>query len=206
MHGVKGDKAEMIKKEILKLENSIIFMSETWRVNLIRTNWDGDFQDFPKIAVKDYKKGRSSGGNILFVRKSFLPNCEIIVRGAYHVWCKLSKSIINNEDTNIFLRCVYIPPKDSRLINSGKVFNFDKLMKEVTRFDNLDKILMMGDMNSRVGSEDDFIRDNEIDENLPLSENYLSDQILKDRTPSNKLSGTQGHGKDLLNFCKFDKF
>ena len=55
-------------------------------------------------------------------------------------------------------------------------------MEEVTQFDNLDEILIMGDMNSRVGVEDDFIRDDEVDENLPLPEDYLSDQILKDRT------------------------
>ena len=79
-------------------------------------------------------------------------------------------------------------------------------MEEVSHFDSLGRILIMGGMNSRVGAEDDFIRDDEIDENLPLPEDYLSDQILKDRTSFDKLSGTQGHGKDLLNFCKSTSF
>ena len=79
-------------------------------------------------------------------------------------------------------------------------------MEEVTRFDNLGKILIMGDMNSRVGTEDDFIRDDEIHENLPLPEYYLSDQIIKDRTSLDKLSGVQGHEKNLLNFCKSTGF
>ena len=79
-------------------------------------------------------------------------------------------------------------------------------MEEVTRFDNLGKILIMGDMNSRVGTEDDFIRDDEIAENLFLPEDYLSDQIVKDRTSLDKLSGVQGHGKNLLNFCKSTSF
>ena len=87
-------------------------------------NWDDDLQEFPKIPEKDFKTGRSSGGNILLVRKSLLPYCEIIVHDAYHVWCKLSKSIINNADADIFLCHVYIPPKDSMLIKSGKAFNF----------------------------------------------------------------------------------
>ena len=215
MHGLKGDKAEMIKNrdpysDFGKhfLQNSIIFMSETWRGKFDKyfLNWDDDFQEFPKIAVKDYKKNRSSGGNILFIRKSLLPYCEIIVHDAYHVWCKLSNSIINNADTDIFLCCVYIPPKDSRLIKSGKAFNFDKLMEEITCFDNLGKILIMGDMDSRVGTEDDFVRDDEIDENLLLAKDYLSDQIIKDRTSLDKLSGVQGHGKNLLNFCKLTTF
>ena len=46
-------------------------------------------------------------------------------------------------------------------------------MEEISHFDSLGKILIMGDMNSRVGAEDDFIRDDEIDENLPLPEDYL---------------------------------
>ena len=79
-------------------------------------------------------------------------------------------------------------------------------MEEVTRFDNLGKISIMGDMNSRVGTEDDFIRDDEIDENLPLPEDYLSDQIIKDSTSLGKLSGVQGHGKNLLNFCESTSF
>ena len=131
---------------------------------------------------------------------------KIVVHDAYHVWCNLSKSIINNADKDVFLCCVYIPPKDSRLTKSVKTFNFDKLMEEISHFDSLGKILIMGDMNSRVGAEDDFIREDEIDENLPLPENYLSDQILKDRTSFDKLSGTQGHGKNLLNFCKSTSF
>ena len=40
-------------------------------------------------------------------------------------------------------------------------------MEEVTHFDNLGKILIMGEMNSRVGTEDDFIRDDEVDQNFP---------------------------------------
>ena len=215
MHRLKGDMAEMIKNRDpysdfgkFFLQNSIIFMSETWRDKFDQEilNWDDDFQEFPKIAAKDYRKGRSSRGNILFIRKSLLPYCEIIVHDAYHIWCKLSNSIINNADTDFFLCCVYIPRKDSRLIKSGKAFNFDILMEEVTRFDNLGKILIMGDMNSRVGTEDDFIRDDEIDENLFLPEDYLSDQIIKDRTSLDKLSGVQGHGKNLLNFCKSTSF
>ena len=79
-------------------------------------------------------------------------------------------------------------------------------MEEMTHFDNLGKILIMSDMNSRVGTEHNFIRDNEVDENLPLPEDYLSDQILKDRTSFDKLSGTQGHGKDLLNIFKSTSF
>ena len=116
MHGLKEDKAEMIKNRDpysefgkLFLQNSIIFMSETWRDNFDQDilSWDDDFQEFPKIAVKDFKKGRSSGGN----RKPLLPYCEIIVHDAYHIWCKLSKSIINSADADIFLCCVYIPPR-----------------------------------------------------------------------------------------------
>ena len=70
MHGLKGDKAEMIKNRDpysdfgkLFLQNSIIFMSETWRDKFDQDilNWDDDFQEFSKIAVKDYQKGRSSG-------------------------------------------------------------------------------------------------------------------------------------------------
>ena len=67
-------------------------------------------------------------------------------------------------------------------------------------------VLIMGDIKSGMGTDDDFIIDDEIDGNLPLLEDYLSDQNLKDRASFDKLSGTQGHGKDLLNFCKSTSF
>ena len=79
-------------------------------------------------------------------------------------------------------------------------------MEEVTHFNNLGKILIMSDMNSRVGIEDDFTRNDEVDENIPLPQDNLSDQIFKNRTSFDKLSGTQGHWKDLLNFCKSTSF
>ena len=57
-------------------------------------------------------------------------------------------------------------------------------MEEVTHFNNLGKILIMSDMNSRVGIEDDFTRDDEVDENIPLPQDYLSDQMFKDHSIS----------------------
>ena len=63
MHGLKEDKAEMIKNRDpysefgkLFLQNSFIFMSETWREKFDQDilNWGDNFQEFPKIAVKDF--------------------------------------------------------------------------------------------------------------------------------------------------------
>ena len=64
----------------------------------------------------------------------------------------------------------------------------------------------MGNMNGRVGNTLDFVADDDdIDDNLPLPNDYEPDCKIKARN-SNDKDVISGHGKDLLRFCKSTKF
>ena len=61
-------------------------------------------------------------------------------------------------------------------------------------------------MNGRVGNALDFVADDvDIDDNLPLPDDYEPDCKIKARN-SNDKDVISGHGKDLLRFCKSTKF
>ena len=61
-------------------------------------------------------------------------------------------------------------------------------------------------MRAHVGGSPDYIvDDNDNDENLPLPEDYRSNNIVKARYSSDK-NGVSGHGSDLLRFCKSTQF
>ena len=216
IHGLKGDKADLLKNrkpgsKFYKLfdKNDIIFLSETWRdrVDSDLLEWDDDFQEFPKTAHRDFKKGRSSGGTHLFIKKTLLPHCKVLKQDAYRAWLKLDHELFADIDTDIYICCMYIPPASSRLIAAGKAFSFEKLSAEVAHFDNTGgEIILMGDMNGRVGNALDFVADDvDIDDNLPLPDDYEPDCEIKARN-SNDKDVISGHGKDLLRFCKSTKF
>ena len=96
-----------------------------------------DFEEFSVNAIREFKKGRSSGGTTLFVEKVILPYVNVITQDAYRVWCKIDKKLFGSGDpqADIFICFTYIPPKDSRLFRSGKAFNFQKLTEEVTFYE-----------------------------------------------------------------------
>ena len=77
----------------------------------------------------------------------------------------------------------------------------------MAHFDNTGgEIILMGDMNGRVGNALDFVADDvDIDDNLLLPDDYEPDCEIKARN-SNDKDVISGHGKDLLRFCKSTKF
>ena len=134
--------------ENLLLQNDIIFLGETWRYkcDTDSLNWDDEFEEFSVSAVKDFKRGRSSGGTSLLIRKSILPHRSVIKQDAYRIWCKINKTLFtdNEAENDIFICFGYIPPERYRLYKVGKSFNFENLMQETAFSENQAKILIQG--------------------------------------------------------------
>ena len=106
MHGLKQDKANFIRSRsstFRKLFNEIdlIFLSETWRDRFDSDilDWDDVFIEVNKNAYRDFKKGRSSGGTSLFIRKTIQPYCTVMKHDAYRAW-------VRSKLKDIYLRIV----------------------------------------------------------------------------------------------------
>ena len=60
-------------------------------------------------------------------------------------------------NTDLYMCCTYIPPKESTLLNSEEFDMFERIERDVSKYQLLGKILLTGDFNSRTSTEPDFI-------------------------------------------------
>ena len=77
-------------------EIDTIFFCETWRDRYDQFDvieWDDEFQEYSKNEYRDFKKGRSSGGIYLFIRKTVNSYCNILKHDEFRIWCKIDKGI-----------------------------------------------------------------------------------------------------------------
>ena len=100
--------------------------------------------------------------------------------------------------TDLFICCVYDPPSNSSYFKELDHEILGHVEKEIKHFQKRGNVLMCGDINAKVSSENDFIYQ---DSNnfLPLFKSYNFDkQILKRYNKDKKLDS---RGKDLIDLC-----
>ena len=132
----------------------IVIVSETWLSENSNLNIDGEYI-FCKPAYKKAKKGRHSGGFIIIVKKHLRKGVKFIDdEDNFCLWFKLEKTFFNL-NADIFVSAIYIPPRNCVY---SDVKYFDILEDKIAKYSNLGEIILMGDMNSRVGESLDFIK------------------------------------------------
>ena len=97
--------------------------------------------------------------------------------------------------TSVFL---YFSPEYSTYTQSLDYDLFDILEREIVKYQKHGKILIGGDFNARVGTENDFISQDS-DNHLPLFDSYIIDSIPLQRRSYDHVLNTRG--KQLLNLC-----
>ena len=92
------------------------------------------------------------------------------------LWLKISKQL-TNRDYGVFLCCTYISPRSSCRFKGDDVVKLNIIFIDVLTFQERGSILIMGDLNSRVGTQVDHI-DEEDETHLGLpGYNYLDGSI-----------------------------
>ena len=99
---------------------------------------------------------RGSGGVGCFVKRSLLDRFEVsmVDRSIEDImWLKI-KCLHSGE--SVFFCICYLPPENSSRKVDAEHF-YTNLMHQVYQYQNIGKIVICGDLNSRIGTESDFI-------------------------------------------------
>lgn len=75
-------------------------------------------------------------------------------------------------DKDIYLCPVYIIPIKSAVQTDTTLDRMEVNERDINRYKNMGYVALCGDLNTRTGSEPDFIVDDN-DSNLPLDDNYI---------------------------------
>ena len=142
-------------------------------------------------------KGCYSGGISVYF-KSSLENYVKIVQSTQCgiVWLKISKLILNN-DSDIYVCCTYIPPTNSRILRQADQDMLDLIESDIEKYKILGKIILTGDLNSRMSNERDYIIHDQYLDSIDDPENAIYDTA---RVNSDHV--IDARGQRLLDFCK----
>ena len=106
-------------------------------------------------------------------------------------------------DFDILLVACYIPPEGSTFYTdeSNSITLLENDLIQAIEQAGTQYILILGDFNSRTGTQLDFIYDDS-SENLPMDEGYISDNFNIPRISCNVDERINSFGKSLLYMCK----
>lgn len=124
---------------------------------------------------------RDSGGISLYVKNEYRKHCELLKTDSDDIiWLKLDRTLLNLS-YDLYLCLCYIIPVGSSREALTEISVLDRISEYIVKIandtDNCYNIMICGDLNSRVGTEPDFvILDNSRNDVLP--EDYLPDDFL----------------------------
>ena len=159
-----GCKIPHIKELII---HDITIISETWSCNHSKDIQNYSYFQIEPQKSKQTKSGRSSGGIIVYY-ESFLESYKsIIKRDNQYGWLKISKSLFNNLNNDIYLCFLYNAPTSSRYYDDNF---FDNLSIGTLNYcDEESRIIFIGDFNGRVSNLVDHIKLDDIQTSFNLN-------------------------------------
>ena len=188
-------KKKLQDKEFLKnvKKYDIICLSETWTKKSSEVMING-FKHFHAQSVNMCKKGRRSGGVIVYVKNKLIDGVTCIKTDTNNIWLQLSATFFGWVE-DIYLLNTYIPPQNSIYFDN----QMEMIETDIITYSNQGKIIIMGDLNARVGNEPDYITNDELDDFIPLPDSYCVDEITKIRAHCDAF--VNECGKRLLELC-----
>ena len=166
--------------------------------------------DTQSLSVKGYKlypfhrkisnNNRHYGGTLLIIKNEIRGVKIMQSFSGDKVWIKLKKDFFNFE-RDIFMCFVYAPPDSCPHSNNLDYDIFEKLELDITTHSNLGNIIIVGDFNTKTGSDCDYVSDIN-DQHSPINYNttYPFDKPIA-RNNKDK-HGVDAQGHRLLNLCK----
>ena len=156
--------------------------------------------DIPGYIRRHYKNrkahsnGKGGSGGVAVFCKPDLAKFVSPENNAHDdvIWVKIGKEAYGGKE-NIYLATCYISPSGNKETTSK---NFEKLVGEIISFQKKGRVLIQGDLNARINTENDTIEPDKYDEKLGISFTHIPSRNSQDHGEVNV------RGAELLNLCK----
>lgn len=178
----------------------LIFLSETWLSGNDTTNYDIDGYMCEHIygnKRRNTSRGRYGGGIAVYYKKELKQYIKIVQKEQCGIiWVKISAELFPF-DQDVFLCHVYVPPTFSKSLNSSNMDFYDILESHITKYNDLGKIYITGDINARTSDcLDYFVFDKYLDQNLT----FMNSSDIPIRVNQDRI--IDYNGRYLLDLCQ----
>ena len=193
INGLKSSLSDADFKEYLR-KFDVIALTETHHEKGANISIKG-LNHFDIPAMKLSKKGRRSGGLVLYYKKEFRGKLFHIKSASnYIMWIHFEKGFFSDLEYDIYLAVIYAKPNTLRADNNF----YNILEREIIKFSSMGKLALIGDFNARTGNLADYCKEHTND-SIPLPGAYTFDVTS---TRFNQDNTTTVCGKQLLDLCK----
>jgi exonuclease III len=172
----------------------IISLCETWTCKDANLLLKGFEKAHAPSVRKSRKAGRSSGGLVVYIRKRIANFVTCVKKEKNKMWFQLSAPHFGWSD-DIFVGAVYCPPEESPYYDNY----LDKLELDIAQYSCKGKVIIIGDLNARVGGLDDYVNNDDNNSHIPLPVNYISDNPPQPRQHCDTV--VNKHGKQLIDIA-----
>jgi hypothetical protein len=181
----------------------IICFTETHALSRNSFSIAGYCDPFEGIRAKHPRAKKGSGGTAILVKSDIRKGIVFHHSNSPDlIWIQLKKEFFHCP-SDIFIGVVYVSPINSTYSLNQDSPIWDELSIMIDKFQNIGKVILMGDFNTRTKSLADFIQSDDT-QFTPVPDSYSSDdyEIRTKRLSSDTLCQPKGFVDSLLNICK----
>ena len=180
----------------------IVFLTECWCKDI---DTEVNIEGFCEPIILCRKKMR--GGGIVLFFKEWLKNyiCVEKTCADTYMWIKLDK-LATGYCTDVFLCLCYLPPENTRYYECYDVDLFEMIENDMITYKSRGKIMILGDLNSRIGLRNEQIENDRLNDELHQKLNSVIEYVTDDNLFTHHRFSMDTHvntfGRKLLEFCK----
>ena len=154
IHGLSDEKLVVLEKYLRNFD--MLIFQETWHRNEDAVHDIDGFTSYHYVRPnQDVNAVRGAGGISVFVKHHLKPHITPLKSTEdYIVWFKVKETLLGNVNP-LAIGIVYFPPEGSK-VNSTRNDYFFSLEQQISQFNGLYDIMLVGDFNSRTKDLPDY--------------------------------------------------
>ena len=175
--------------------HDICILVETMRKDDSKLNLE-NFWDVSQVRPKDKKMGRYAGGITILVKSHLHKGVKVAHNSEGLLWIRLRKDFFKLQN-DIFVCATYIPPQSSKSAMSKTDYMAD-LLSTTNSFLRQGNVVIAGDLNARMGSEN-----NNTETEIPLLNDILPQSAVAPKITERSCCDQviNQHGRKLTQIC-----